>query len=194
MGSSCPTGTTNIGGVCYANCKSGYALDDQNDSIVCQQVCTSGTSSMCNKSYPSEYSRGNGVDTNEMCVRINDGLPCTNIENVWYPQCIEGYQQIVSSPSICYLQCSDGSVNSSGQCPKHSIPATVVQNASISLYTIYVILVIIFVIISLILYFYYGGIYTSNTIPDILYGVPGESDAFAILYPEEVAPDPNIYI
>jgi hypothetical protein len=115
----------------------------------------------------NDYNRGTGYDSREAC-----GSGCELCGSKWYKKCISRFV----STSVC------------------SVCTIPVKEKSASVWTY---LFVISIIIMVIVFFYRlvnTPVVTSNTIPDLLFGVPGSSDAYAKLGSARYGPQREYYI
>lgn len=168
---TCPAGYSYYDGLCY-KCPNGY----ENVQGVCVQKCQVGwedDGTYCIRPPDSLYTNTVGFNSQVECAKVS-GNACHLCNGKYYPECVDGFSNRCNK---CILTCVDGS--SDENCKKPTVKPTVAPSEL----TLAAILIILSLIIFALLIFYQSlktGYVTSDQVFDDEFGIPGESDAYAI--------------
>ena len=189
MGSYCPDGYVDGGGVCYLKCPSNYVNDDSGN---CIELCPSGwkeSNNTCLKPSGSTYYNGDGFTTEADCVNVAG--ECYKCSGKYFPKCYPGYSN--DTCNTCTPLCQNGTVNSDNNCLKVVKPSgkSVPTQLSWSL-ILFILALVITAIIIFITAIKNRGV-SSEKVFNIEYGTPGKNDAYARLT-GQVANRKEIYV
>ena len=177
MGSECPRGYVDVSGVCYKECDDGYIINDQGLCVLKCPLGWTDSNGVCEKPPQSDYHNGVGFATRKECENVA-GV-CYSCKSKFYPLCHAGYGP--SSCDVCTPLCQDGQATTNTYCSKILKKSDDQVPTSLSIATIYLILTLIIVALAIFLTVLTRKKITSEQVFDIEYGVPGKSDAYAII-------------